>query len=86
MAGWTFVSLPKELSVEIRGNFKGLEEGWGRMKVIARTGSSEWKTSIWFDTKQDTYLLPLKADIRRKEGIVLDNDINVIVWVEQEDG
>ena len=37
MGGWTMVSLPKELSVEMRENFKWREEGWGRMKVTARS-------------------------------------------------
>lgn len=82
MIGWTFVSLPKELSTEIRENFKRLEEGWGRMKVTAKTGKSEWKTAIWFDTKQNTYLLPLKAEIRKKENIILDKETNVIIWVD----
>ena len=81
MSGWTFVSLPKEVSIEIRDNFKWLEEGWGRMKVTAKTGNSEWRTSIWFDTKQDTYLLPLKAAIRKKENIVFDEDVEIIIWV-----
>lgn len=81
MSGWTFVSLPKEMSIEIRDNFKWLEEGWGRMKVTAKIGNSEWQTAIWFDTKQDTYLLPLKAQIRKKENIVLDKDVKVIIWV-----
>jgi len=81
MSGWTFVSLPKELSIEIRDNFKWLEEGWGRMKVIAKIGNSEWQTAIWFDTKQDTYLLPLKAEIRKKENIVLDKEVEIIIWV-----
>ena len=69
------------MSVEIRENFKRLEEGWGRMQVAAKTGKSEWKTAIWFDTKQDTYLLPLKAEIRKKENIVLDKDVGIIIWV-----
>ena len=81
MVGWTIVSLPKEISIEIRGNFKRLEEGWGRMKVTAKTGMSEWETAIWFDTKQDTYLLPLKAEIRKRENIILYKDIEIIIWV-----
>lgn len=79
MAGWTLVSLPKELSEEIRKGFKSLEEGWGRMKVTAGIGRSEWQTAIWFDTKQNTYLLPLKAAIRKKEKII--NDMNVEVTI-----
>jgi len=51
------------------------------MKVTAKIGDSEWQTAIWFDTKQDTYLLPLKAAIRKKENIVLDKDVGIIIWV-----
>lgn len=67
MTGWTMVSLPKNLSSAIREAFKSLEEGWGRMKVTAKIGQTEWQTAIWFDTKQDTYLLPLKAVVRKKK-------------------
>ncbi|MGI6153772.1 MAG: DUF1905 domain-containing protein [Christensenellaceae bacterium] len=81
MCGWTFVSLPKKTSVDIRNNFKHLEEGWGRMKVTAKIGNSEWQTAIWFDTKQDTYLLPLKAQIRKKEKVVLDKVLEITVWI-----
>ena len=81
MSGWIFVSLPKELSVEIRENFKHLEEGWGRMKVTATLGRSEWQTAIWFDTKQDTYLLPLKAKIRKQENVVIGEDVQVTILV-----
>lgn len=69
MIGWTIVLLPKAISIDIRENFKWLEEGWGRMKVNVKVGASEWRTSIWFDTKHDTYLLPLNAKIRKKENI-----------------
>ena len=79
--GWHFVSFPKDLAKEIRGNHKWQEEGWGRMKAIVKLGGSEWKTSIWFDTKHDTYLLPLKAEIRRKEKIILDKDVEITIWV-----
>ena len=78
---WNFISLPKELAKEIRGNHKHQEEGWGRLKVTAQIGNSEWKTSIWFDTKHDTYLLPLKAEIRKKEKIDTDVPIKAAVWI-----
>jgi Domain of unknown function (DUF1905). len=81
MCGWTFVSLPKELSAVIRENFKHLEEGWGRMKVTAKLGSSEWQTAIWFDTKQDTYLLPLKAKIRKQENVALNENVQVVILI-----
>jgi len=79
--GWHFISFPRGLAKEVRDNHKLQEEGWGRMKAIARIGGSEWSTAIWFDTKNDTYLLPVKAEIRRKEGVVIGQDIDVAVWV-----
>jgi Domain of unknown function (DUF1905). len=81
MCGWTFVSLPKELSAEIRDSFKHLEEGWGRMNVTAKLGGSEWQTAIWFDTKQDTYLLPLKVKIRKQEKVILGEDVKILILV-----
>lgn len=79
--GWHFVSLPEDLAQEIRDALKSEEEGWGRLKVIAKIGRSEWKTAIWFDTKMKTYLLPLKAEIRKKEKISIGESINVEVLI-----
>jgi len=70
--GWNFLFMPQGLAKEIRVMHKHQEEGWGRMKVTAKIGGSEWKTSIWFDTKNDTYLLPIKAAIRKKENIDME--------------
>jgi len=81
ISGWTLITLPKDLSIEIRNNFKWREEGWGRMKVTAKLGVSEWETAIWFDTKQATYLLPLKAKIRKQEKVVLGEDLKITILV-----
>lgn len=74
-------SLPKEMSKEIRENLGFLEEGWGRLKMTAKTGNTQWETAIWFDTKLDTYLLPLKAEIRKKEKITTDKEIEIMIWI-----
>jgi len=81
VSGWHFVLMPKDLAKEIRGNHKWQEEGWGRMKATAKIGKTEWKTSIWFDTKHDTYLMPIKAEIRKKEKIKLNQSVDVIIWL-----
>ena len=80
-AGWYFVSLPKSLAKEIRNSLKSEEEGWGRLKVTAKIGNSEWKTAIWFDTKLSTYLLPLKAEVRIKENLITGKDEKIILWI-----
>ena len=79
--GWHFVSLPKGLSEEIRKTFKSEEEGWGRLKAIAKIGNSEWKTAIWFDNKSKSYLLPLKAEIRKKETMEIGKNTKITVWI-----
>lgn len=79
--GWHIVFLPTYLTKEIRENLKCMEEGWGRMKVTVKIGNSEWQTAIWFDTKHNTYLLPLKADIRKKEKIEIGKEVETIIWI-----
>ena len=79
--GWHFISLPNKLSKEIRTSLKSEEEGWGRLKATAKIGNSEWETAIWFDTKLNTYLLPLKAEIRKKESLKIDKLVDVTIEI-----
>ncbi|MEK6628624.1 MAG: DUF1905 domain-containing protein [Bdellovibrionota bacterium] len=76
-AGWYFVTLPKPLSKKIR-NAHGLsEEAWGRLKASAQVGKIIWKTAIWYDTKAQSYLLPIKSEIRKKEAIAVGSLLNI---------
>lgn len=49
--------------------------------MTAKIGNTQWETAIWFDTKLDTYLLPLKAEIRKKEKITTDKEIEIMIWI-----
>ena len=79
--GWFFVSLPEELSTEIRTHIGSQEECWGRLKAQAQVRNTKWDTAIWFDTKKKTYLLPLKADVRKKEKLETGDTIEVALWL-----
>jgi hypothetical protein len=79
--GWYFISLPQDIAGEIRENLKWQEEGWGRLKASAKIGESAWDTAIWFDTKQKTYLLPIKSEIRKKEKLETDQQMAISIWV-----
>ena len=79
--GWHFVSLPMAIAQEIRVNLQSEEEGWGRLKAIAKIGKTEWKTAIWFDTKLKTYLLPLNAQVRKQENLVSGKSTTINIWV-----
>ncbi|HET9056519.1 MAG TPA: DUF1905 domain-containing protein [Chitinophagaceae bacterium] len=80
-SSWVFISLPIGMAKEIRDNLKNEEEGWGRLKATAKVGNTEWKTAIWFDTKRNTYLLPLKAEVRKKENIEINKNLKVTLWI-----
>jgi hypothetical protein len=81
IGGWYFMTLPHDFSQEIRLNLKNEETGWGRLKAKVQIQNSIWSTSIWFDTKLNSYLLPIKAEIRKKENLVIGNDYKVLIWV-----
>ena len=68
--GWHFVTLPKKQATEIKALFGALRGGWGSLPVIATVGNTSWKTSIFPDKDSGSYVLPLKAVVRKKEGIM----------------
>lgn len=77
---WHFFFLPKNISKEIRENLKWQEEGWGRMKALAKIEQFEWKTAIWFDTKINAYLLPIKAEARKKSNLEINKIVKIEIW------
>lgn len=79
--GWHFVSLPHLVAHKIRSAFKIEEASFGRLPVVAKIGNSTWDTAIWFDSKQNTYLLPLKSEVRKKEQIKLGIEIAVVIGI-----
>jgi hypothetical protein len=68
-AAWYFLTLPVELAEEIEDLAGEMNRPFGTLKVEARIGDAAWSTSIFKDTKRSSYLLPLKAPVRRKAGI-----------------
>lgn len=82
MVGWHFISIPKKQGKEIKERFKSKAKGWGSLPVIVTIKKTKWKTSIFPDKKSGTYLLPLKAEIRRKEKIIRGDIINFSIEIE----
>ena len=68
-AAWHFVSLSKSQSAEIDKKFGDKRRGWNSFPVSVKLGKTSWKTSIFFDKREEAYILPLKAEVRKKEGI-----------------
>ena len=64
-----FLSLPPDVADELRARSAGAQRAFGSLRVQATLGETTWQTSLFPDRKSDSYLLPVKADVRRAEGV-----------------
>ncbi len=68
-ANWHFVTLTKKVGQEIKETHGKNARGFGSLPVQVTIGQTTWKTSIFPDKRAGSYLLPLKAQVRKKEDI-----------------
>jgi hypothetical protein len=66
-APWYFVAMPAKESRELRSISSFVTYGWGVIPVHVRIGSAEWQTSLF--PKDDRYLVPIKASVRKAEHL-----------------
>ncbi len=78
-SAWHFIGIPKKQSEEIKKRFGANAKGWGSLPMVATIGKTSWKTSIFPDKKSGTYLLPLKAEVRKKEGLFSGDKVTVLL-------
>jgi len=67
-AAWRFVTVPKADSEKLKRTVR-VKRGFGSIRVTAKIGTTSWRTSIFPDSKSGTYLLPVKASVRRAERL-----------------
>lgn len=79
MGGWRFLGLPKKEASAIKEKFGKNAKGWGSLPVSITVGKTTWQTSIFPDKKSGTYILPLKAQVRKKEEIFDDDTVTFIL-------
>lgn len=77
---WHFVTLPADESHIIKMAVP--RRGWGSMRVKATIGATSWNTSIFPASKAEAYLLPIKADVRKAEGLVVGEPAYVILSLD----
>ena len=79
---WRFARVPEDISVKIKEMQKGrLRRGWGAIYARAKIGKSEWVTSIFPDWHSDTYILPLKKQIRFQENLYDGIEIRIAIEI-----
>ena len=76
-ASWHFVTVPVEMSADIKAFTKHLVKGFRSVKVTATIGETTWSTSIFPDSKTGCYFLPIKASVRAAEGVSVGDQVTV---------
>ncbi len=66
-SAWYFLTLPGDLADEIRSEVE--PAGFGSVRVTATVGATTWSTSVFPDKASGSYVLPVKAAVRRAERI-----------------
>ena len=81
---WYFLTLPAKVSREVRLVDAGPRRtGFGSLRVEVTLGSSTWQTSIFPSAPLKAYLLPVKAQVRKKEGLLEGRQMNVQLVVRR---
>jgi hypothetical protein len=89
---WHFVTIPKKQSDEIKKKFGEMKSshtttarprrsGWGSLPVVVTIGKTSWKTSIFPDKREGAYLLPIKAEVRKKERVIAGETISFFLKI-----
>ena len=62
-----FITVPEELCDALEATAGMVSYGWGMIPVTVSIGGTAWTTSLW--PKDGRYIVPLKAAVRRAEGL-----------------
>lgn len=73
---WYFITVPDDQSGEIKAHSFENPRGFSSVKVEARIADVTWRTSV-FPLNSGGYLLPVKAEVRRKAGIAAGDEVTV---------
>jgi Domain of unknown function (DUF1905) len=80
-AAWHFITVPKEISDEIKLITAGNTHGFGSVKVTAKISDVTWQTSMFPDSNSQCFLMPIKKEIRNKTHIVAGDTIDITLQI-----
>jgi hypothetical protein len=72
-----FMSVPEELSGEIRAHSMLVRRGFGSVKVEVTLDDVTWRTSVFPSTSTGGYFLPVKMEVLRKTGAAAGDEVTV---------
>jgi hypothetical protein len=79
-APWHFITIPVPECDELEAASAFVTYGWGMIPVTAQIGGTEWKTSLF--PKDERYIVPVKAHVRKAEGLEVGDVVAVRLVVD----
>ena len=80
-SAWCFVTVPPEVSEEVRDR-AGEPRGFGSVRVSVRVGTTRWDTSVFPDSEgSGCFVLPVKKAVRTAHGIEEGDHLTVTLEV-----
>ncbi len=76
-----FLTLPAELADDLAAE-AGPLQGFGSIRVEVRIGATTWRTSLFPDAAQGTFVLPVKKAVRRAEDLEAGTSCEVSVSLQ----
>lgn len=75
-SAWYFVRLPAEVAEDVREHAPP-RTGFGSMRVTVTIGESRWQTSLFPESRTGSFLLPVKQQVRRANGVDAGDAVSV---------
>lgn len=77
---WHFITLPIDLAEQVKfftspAATGQKRRGWGAVRVSVSIGEVQWETSMFPSKSAKSYILPIKAAIRKKTKIFEGDDV-----------
>ena len=74
-APWYFVTVPAEQCRDLKAIVNSVTYGWGMIPATVQIGKTEWRTSLF--PKDDRFIVPIKASVRKAENLQEGDDVTV---------
>jgi SOS-response transcriptional repressor LexA len=71
---WHFITLPFDVADDL-DEVSPIKAGFGSVPVTATIGQTTWTTSVFPSKEAKSFMLPVKKDVRSREGL---NDGDVV--------
>lgn len=75
-----FVTVPEEECGALEAVSPQVSYGWGMIPVSARSGSTDWTTSLF--PKDGGYIVPIKDAVRRAEDLEIGDTITICLTID----